>query len=276
MGERNNPENLAQDIEPSVLWHVQRAESPLCALAVHAGHGMRPELIPYLAIDEVTRIREEDPYTDYWASLFGNHILTRRSRFEIDLNRPLDEAICVQPEDCWNLNVWKTHVPEQMYRTSFAEHGLFYKMLRGVLSQLEQEFGRFVVLDFHSYNHRRTGPNGLPAQQETNPDINIGTGSMDRALWAPVVDGFVEALRGFDFDGHGLDVRENINFRGRYVSEFVHKNFPKSGCALAIEVKKFFMNEWSGVADASAIRLLADCFLSASPVLVDTLKEVQS
>lgn len=269
-------DDAEQDIEPAVLWHVSMGESPFCALAVHAGHGMRPELIPYLSIDEVTRIREEDPYTDFWASRFENSILTRRSRFEIDLNRPPEEAICIQPEDCWNLNVWRERIPEKMYKRSLAEHRLFYQKFHEVLSTLEHSFGHFVVLDFHTYNHRRAGPNGASAQPETNPEINIGTGTMNRDYWAPVVDGFIEAVRQFNLDGHQLDIRENVNFKGRQVAAFVHENFPKTGCALAIETKKFFMDEWSGAIDANAVRLLGDCFDATKPALLKGLECIKS
>ena len=31
----------------------------------------------------------------------------RRSRFEVDLNRPREEAVYRVPEDCWGLDVWR-------------------------------------------------------------------------------------------------------------------------------------------------------------------------
>jgi hypothetical protein len=51
------------------------------------------------------------------------------------------------------------------------------------------------------------------------------------------------------FDGQLLDVRENVRFRGRQVAAWVHEHYGEVGCALAIELKKVFMDEWSGAVD---------------------------
>ncbi len=238
---------------------------------MHAGHEIRPELMPWLAIDEATRFREEDPYTDYWTLAFDTQLLTRRSRFEVDLNRRADEAICVQPADCWNLQVWKERIPDELIQRSLAEHAAFYRELERLCRTLEDRFGHFVVFDLHSYNHRRAGTAGPAADPATNPEINVGTGSMDRPRWQQLVDGFIDDLRNFDFLGRHLDVRENINFRGRHIAEFVHTRFPNAGCVLAIEVKKFFMDEWSGRADSLQVQTLLELFRAAVPGVLETL-----
>ena len=133
-------------------------------------------------------------------------------------------------------------------------------MLGEVLTELEKEYGRFVVYDIHSYNHRRNGPRADAADPAANPEINVGTGTMDRDYWAPVVDRFIAELRGFDYLGRSLDVRENVKFKGRYVAQFVHDFFPKTGCAIAVEVKKFFMDEWTGVGFPERINALSNAF----------------
>jgi hypothetical protein len=231
-------------------------------LAVHAGHEFRSDLRSVLAIDDQTRLREEDPYTDQIAALCGTHIVTFRSRFEVDLNRKPNEAICVQPEDCWNLRVWKEDdgLTQTMYRRSLVEHAAFYEMLGPLLSEIEKREGRFLVLDCHSYNHRRAGPDQPAAEQERNPEINVGTGSMNRAHWAPLVDQFIGNLQEADYLGRHLDVRENVNFRGRHLARFVHTHFPRSGCCLAIEVKKIFMDEWTGALNEAAFEALLAAF----------------
>ncbi len=65
-----------------------------------------------------------------------------------------------------------------------------------------------------------------PADEAENPQVNVGTGTMDRARWAPVVDRFIADLRAYDFPGGRLDVRENVKFRGGHFSRWVHETFP--------------------------------------------------
>ena len=257
--------------DPKILWHHHEGTGPTIGLALHAGHEIRAELLPYLAIDEATRIREEDPYTDFWTLACDHQIMTRRSRFEVDLNRPPPEAICVQPADCWNLEVWNERLPDALIERSLAEHAAFYRMLGEVLASLEQRHGKFVVYDIHSYNHRRHGPREEAADPSGNPEINVGTGTMERDFWAPVVDRFIAELRGFDFLGRKLDVRENVKFKGGYLARYVHENFPKSGCVLAIEVKKFFMDEWTGVGFPEEINAVRDAFEATVPCVAEEL-----
>jgi len=113
------------------------------------------------------------------------------------------------------------------------------------------------LLDVHSYNHRRSGPDGEPTARAEAPDINIGTFSMPRSYWAWLLDPLIEAMRGFDFGGRRLDVRENVAFQGKgELTRFVHDRYPKSGCAIAIEFKKFFMDEWSGQPDPAELAMM--------------------
>jgi hypothetical protein len=48
---------------------------------------------------------------------------------------------------------------------------------------------------------------------------------------------------------HELDVRENVRFRGGELSRWVNQRYGDRGGALAIEFKKTFMDEWTGVLD---------------------------
>jgi hypothetical protein len=252
-------------LEPKILWHLHEGDGPVLGLAVHAGHEIRPELMDWLRIDEPTRFREEDPYTDYWTLACDTQFLTRRSRFEVDLNRSAEHAICVQPEDCWNLQVWKARIPDDVMARSLAEHAAFYAELERICRKAEDHFGAFVIFDLHSYNHRREGAAGPVADPATHPEVNVGTGSMDRAHWGRLVDRFIDDLRAFDFHGRQLDVRENVKFRGRHLAEYVHTRFPVTGCVLALEVKKFFMDEWTGRADSLQVQSLLELFRAAMP-----------
>jgi len=228
------------------IWDQVVADGPILATAIHDGHEVREELIRLLAVDDSTRLREEDPFTGRWTTVAPTRLIGRRSRFEVDLNRPRERCVYRTPQDAWGIEVWRKPLTEDQIQRSQLEYDAFYSRLREILDEKRERHGAFVLLDLHSYNHRRSGPDGPEAPPEENPQINVGTGTMDRRIWGPLVDRFIDDLRAFDFPGGSLDVRENIRFRGGHLSQWVHENYPNCGCALAIEAKKFFMDEWTG------------------------------
>jgi hypothetical protein len=242
------------------------------AVALHNGHALRDDLEGLTALSEETRLREEDPYTGEWAAVAPTRLVVQRSRFAFDLNRPRDTAVYRRPEDAWGLELWKGELPEESIQRSLAEYDAFYTELEAVLREKQRLYGRFVVLDLHSYNHLREGPEGPPADPETNPQSNVGTGSMDRKRWGHLVDRFIADLRAFPFPGGALDVRENVKFRGRRLAAFVHETFPDSGCALAVEFKKFFMNEWTAEKDETLFRAVGEALRSTVPGLLEELE----
>lgn len=253
-------------------WRLETGEGPLVAVAVHDGHAVRPEVEELLALAPAERLREEDPHTGEWAKVAPTRVIALRSRFEVDLNRPRDEAFYRVPEDAWGLNVWKETPSDGFTRRSLEQHDAFYEFLGGVLRDVERRCGKFVVLDLHSYNHRREGPDGPLADPEKNPQVNIGTGSLDRSRWGGLVDRFIGDLSSFDFPGGRLDVRENVKFVGRAIPQFVHKTFPENGCALAVEFKKFFMDEWSSELDVELHAQIGAALRHTVPGLLASVK----
>jgi len=235
---------------------IVRGESPLVAAAVHDGHEVRPDVADRLALSDRERRREEDPFTGLWTKVSDSRIVARRSRFEVDLNRPRDEAVYRAPEDAWGLRVWKSEPPAALVERSLAVYDAFYEAVEDLLTEKARRHGRFVVYDLHAYNHRRDGPDAPPADPAGNPDVNVGTGNLDRERWAPVVDRLIADLRSVDFFGRQLDVRENVNFTGGEFSAWVHRRFPDSGCAIALEFKKFYMDEWTGRSREQAVRAI--------------------
>ena len=201
-----------------------------------------------MRLSDADRQREEDPFTGEAVLGVPQHVIAHRSRFEFDLNRDTDNAVYRTAEQCWGLEVWKSDVlDDALVRGSLDLHAEYYRMLRSLLDGVAARHQRFLVIDVHSYNHRRNGPDGDPTPQDKAPDINIGTFSMPRQEWAWLVDPLMEAMVGFDFNGRRLDVRENIAFQGKgEQTRFVHQNYPGRGCAIALEFKKFYMDEWSG------------------------------
>ena len=230
----------------SAIWQTELGEGPLVACAVHDGHDVREDVAACLRLDDAQRRYEEDPYTAQWTSIAPTRIVARRSRFEVDFNRPREKAVYITPADAWGLNVWRCSPPAEMVAKSLRAYDDFYAHLQQLLERLVARHGKVVVFDLHSYNHIRGGAGGVAAEAEGNPEVNLGTGTMDRSAWSPIVDRWLAAMRSFNYLGRQLDVRENVKFFGGQVPRWIHENFPRTVCALAVEVKKFFMDEWTG------------------------------
>ncbi|MFT5303836.1 MAG: N-formylglutamate deformylase [Mariniblastus sp.] len=254
------------------IWRIQIGHGPLVATALHDGHELRDELAEYMSLDEAGRLREEDPFTGQWTKVAPTRVVGLRSRFEADLNRPRNKAVYRTPGDAWGLKVWKDLLPDDVANRSLAEYDAFYTALGELYGELAEQHEKFVVFDLHTYNHRREGAGGPPAAPEENPQVNIGTGTLNRDRWGAVIDSFIEALRSFDFPGGNLDVRENVKFRGGEHPRWAHEKFPESACVIAVEFKKFFMDEWTGSPDERYINAIGEAMQSTVPAVLESLK----
>lgn len=235
----------------------------LVATSIHAGHDLRPEIADLMVLDEDERLREEDPFTDSITSRLPARVLVHRSRFETDLNRVRDIAVYAKPADCWGLDVWSTgELADDVRARSLEVYDSFYAELGERLDELAAR-GPFVVYDVHSYNHRRPGLDQPAEPSEENPEINLGTGSVDRERFGPVVDAFRNSMT-----AKGFDVLENVKFKGQALAWWVHERYPATGLVLALEFKKAFMDEWTGVPDPARLDELSHALAtSMDPVL---------
>ncbi|MCZ7454629.1 N-formylglutamate amidohydrolase [Rhizobium rhizogenes] len=250
------------------FWSIDFGNSPVIGTAIHDGHFIRPEMAGLMALSAEQRLREEDPFTGEMISGLTNRLVVHHSRFEIDLNRAADQAIYLTPEQSWGLEVWKEEPAEEALRQSLDFHADYYAMLEAALSAVERRHGAFVVLDVHSYNHRRQGAAAPATAQAEAPDINIGTFSMDRSRWSDVVSAVGHHFASATIGGRRLDVRENVAFQGKgEQTRFIHEQFAENGCAIAIEFKKFFMDEWTGRPDTRVISDIRDTIAALQPVL---------
>jgi N-formylglutamate deformylase len=242
------------------------------ATAVHAGHELRPEVADAIVLDDATRRREEDPATDLLTSVGDLEVVAHRSRFEVDFNRPRAGAVYRSPDLAWGLDVWAGVPPDTLVAGSLAVYDEFYAAIEKRYDALAAA-GPSVVLDLHSYNHRRDGGDRAPAPVDDNPEVNVGTGSLDRGRWAPVVDRFMVELSDQVVCGHRLDVRENVRFRGGHFAAWTHGRYADTACVLAVELKKTFMDEWSGEIDFDHLDQLRRALEATVPGLVDALGE---
>lgn len=255
---------------------IATGPGPLVAAAVHDGHAIHPETLAHVALPEADRLREEDPFTGRLTAVAPTRIVGRRSRFEIDLNRPPEGAVYRTPDDAWGLDVWGgREALESVVERSMGVYESFYRAVEKLLALKIREHGSIVVYDLHSYNHRRGGPDGPLADAEGNPEVNIGTGTLDRARWGDLVDGFMADLRQGAADAglDDLDVRENVKFQGGYFSQWVHETFGSAACVIAVEFKKTFMNEWTGELDRDHFDKLRQALEATVPGVLDARAE---
>lgn len=249
------------------FFKMNSGEGPVIVAAIHNGHYVRKELIPFMALSEKERTYEEDPYTGFLADIAPTRLVAMHSRFEIDLNREKSEAIYKSPEQAWGLKVWETEPTVELISKSLQAYEEFYAQMESLISNKIWKYGYAIVYDLHSYNHCREGK---PAPQRVNPDVNIGYNGLDRSIWATVIDGFAASMKKWPIDGLRLDVRENIKFRGGHFSTWINRNFDNKACALAIELKKIFMDELTGEVNE---RMLSDIKKALAFTITDVVKQ---
>lgn len=246
---------------------------PVLALAIHNGHHLPQVLLRYTAISDDDRFREEDPYTGQLAEHFPNHIIVNTSRFAIDLNRKRDKCVYLKPEDAWGLNVRIGELPEALYNDLLNSYEDWYNTLVYQIERMLKFHPYIIVLDLHSYNHRRNGPDAQPDPQTDNPDIILGRSNMNKEFY-PIVENLRSKLDGKPIWNMKLDVRCDVKFPGGQLPRFLHEKYPSQLLCLAIEFKKIFMNEWSGKLNPVSLYDIRNLFMDeAENWIENTIKD---
>lgn len=248
--------------------------SPIIATAIHDGHIMREDLRKLSALTVEERVREEDPYTRYMAEVSENRATSIISRFEADLNRVRENAIYRKPEDAWGLNLWKSEPSNEMIEESLNYYDSFYSDLKDHLEKMVQAFGKIVVLDIHSYNHRRSGAFSEVADPSMNPEINIGSKN-NSPLFRDLIANYITFLSRQEINGKHPEVGENVKFDGGGMSQWIFENFPDEVCTISVEFKKTFMDEWTGIADVNHLNSIRDALKNSIDFLEYELKIMQ-
>lgn len=245
--------------EISRPWDFLCQSGQVLTTAIHAGHTIRPEILPWLEIDPADRLREEDPMTDYFLGVGDSTVRGNRSRFEFDLNRPREKAISTDPKDQWGLNVWNDALPDEQIEKSKRLHDEFYEMIRTHCDAMIDKFGRILVFDIHSYNHRRDGAEAAPAPGKENPDIDLGATTMNHDVYGDLLARFGEELRSVSVCGQTPHVAVNKRWiDGGNFPEWLHSLYGDAACVITLEYKKSFMDEWTGQVNVLALQHLRE------------------
>src|SRR3546814_11416531 len=57
-----------------------KGDTAIITAAIHEGHVIREELLPFLALEEHERSREADPYTDYFSEVSTSRVRSEERR----------------------------------------------------------------------------------------------------------------------------------------------------------------------------------------------------
>lgn len=249
-------------------WDIVTGHGPVIAAAVHDGHRMRPELLPHLEIDEAGRRRDEDPMTGLFTEVGDVRLRVRTSRFEVDLNRPRALALSTDPEDTWGIRFWKGALPDGELERSLAIHDRFRAMFTELMERMIDQWGGVLVIDIHSYNHRRDGAHAEPAEAQGNPDIDLGLTTLHPERWGAVAERFTRELARHRVAGREPDVRANVRYpTGGDFPEWVYATWGEAVCTITVEYKKIYMDEWTGQVDLEAAEDLRDGLQAAVDVV---------
>ncbi|MCB5257785.1 MAG: N-formylglutamate amidohydrolase [Candidatus Cloacimonadaceae bacterium] len=241
-------------------WYFGNDNLPLLATAIHNGHQIPSELKELCAINEKDRLREEDPYTSELATLFPNYIVNHTSRFAVDLNRPPEKAVYLTSEDCWGLNPWLKPLPKEYLNKLYEDYNTWYALLRYQIERMLKIHPFLIILDLHSYNYLRNGPETEPEQN--TPDIIIGRSNL-KSEYYPLIDDLRDLLLGKIIQGNELNCQLDVKFTGGNLSQWLNSHFSDYLICLAIEFKKIFMDEWTGELYYETFNQLKDVFKEA-------------
>ena len=233
-----------------IKYFLNQIESPLWSFAIHDGHQISASLEPYMLLSDKERLREEDPFTATIAELPINQFFVSTSRFQLDINRKIEDSIYLNPKQAWGLNVFK-NFPSTIIEELYSQHQHIYKIIDENIQKSINEFGYFIILDFHSYNAKRESPNEI-IDYNSNPQINLGT-YYNNEKWNSFISFFINEVKQHKLYNNEIDIRENIKFKGGYLAQHIINKYGEYGCVLSIEFRKDFMDEWTGDADCIKI-----------------------
>lgn len=256
--QRHWPASVADSLSANDLrnrhWEITLGNGPVFATAVHDGHGLRDSLQRWMALDEDERLRDEDPLTGVLTTVGDVQLRVRTSRFEVDLNRPRELAVYTDPAAAWDLEVWSDDLPQVEVERSLETHDHFYRTVTTLIDLLLARFGCVLLLDIHSYNHRRDGPHAPPAGVAGNPDIDLGVTTLDASRFGKLAADFALSLRSTPLRDGFPDVRENVRYDGGgHFPEWLYSRYGGKVCAISLEYKKIFMDEWTAKADIAML-----------------------
>lgn len=210
---------------------------PYVCGAVHDGHQFRKDLWDNCLHSEYDRWYEEDPETKNMVISQPILISGCDSRFEYDLNRDPENAVF---DTAWGKQLWKNLLPEEEKAKSLQKHANFYKVVKSLISKIEEKFGACVVYDMHSYNWQRW--------DREVPTWNLGTSNIDNNRFGEQVESWRQMLASIELPNNiKQTAKVNDTFQGNgYFLKFITNTFENT-LVLATEIAKVYCDEYKQV-----------------------------
>jgi N-formylglutamate amidohydrolase len=180
-------------------------------LTIHSGTWIPRSIGKKMSINKQDRLKEEDLFTDrIYRSLVldkgGIWIDNKQSRFAIDFNRKLDNAIYADNSEKWLDVLWK----EKLTKRESDELYQSYKEFYFTLTRLLDSYQFNIIFDGHSMKH-------LPGR----PEISFGTRYIPK-FYMPIVKGMQRKMRSLDYSPVYLDKP----FKGGNILRWMSTMFP--------------------------------------------------
>ncbi|WP_426430310.1 N-formylglutamate amidohydrolase [Winogradskyella sp. HB-48] len=210
---------------------------PYVCGSVHDGHQFRKDLWDNCLHSEYDRWYEEDPETKNMVISHPILISGCDSRFEYDLNRDPENAVF---DTAWGKQLWKNPLPEKEKTKSLQKHANFYKVVKTLISKIEDKFGVCVVYDMHSYNWQRW--------DREVPTWNLGTSNIDNDRFGEQIESWRQMLASIELPNNIKQTAKiNDTFQGNgYFLKFITNNFENT-LVLATEIAKVYCDEYKQV-----------------------------
>jgi len=267
--EKKPSDNIMQGTDPlgGFAYHLDFS-LPFIAVAIHAGHHVREELLYHMALDSGQRKFEEDAGTDLMIKGLGNAVWALESRAVYDLNRSRNLALPLMPERFWGTRVYKTLPTPGMNLKSLENYDSFYKFLETCIESILDRFGICIIYDIHSYNISRQQAKGI----KSPPVFNLGTALLDKSRWGKPIELWLEQLDGISLPGIKTTVAENYVFSGK--AEFCRRicSLDQRILVLPTEISKVYMDEIKGDIYPNVIMAVKDELSNAILSHVNRLK----
>lgn len=197
-------------------------------LTIHSGIWMPKDIQRKQVLTDTQRFREEDVYTD---KIYRNLVLknagiwidNKQSRYAIDFNRKIENAIYSNNSESWVNDVWRDELTLKERNEIYASYKEFYF----ILSKLVDTYQFNIIFDAHSMNDIGNRPN-----------ISFGTEYIPK-FYMPVVKSMQKKMQSLGYS----PVLLNVPYKGGFILRWLNQFFPNR-FIFSMEVnKKLYMQK---------------------------------